>query len=543
MLIRQRLFCRAAGCNIVDIYSLMYLRNATRVFCLFVTLAALAFQTVQAQSLTTKSLTFGKVHTGTQKSLPLSVHLGKGNSLKVEVRIYGEGFSVDKAIYSLQRGGDTTIMVHFDPAQNLAYDGEIFLGVDGAFIMRADLKGDGQIKNSYYAATFNLWDKDLLDALETITSKGQTSLGYNTARDRMYGSLDNYGGKVTCAYTGRVATFSSRSGANSNSFNCEHTWPQSKFCSSESSFMKADIHHLFATDVNANSRRGSYPLGKVSGSTTWEEGGSKLGGNIFEPRDEQKGASARAVLYMVMRYGDCSSFLGSQESTLRSWSNDNAPSTKEVDRNDGIFSLQKNRNPFVDVPEFVDRIYSFKGNQTRKRTAAALAVDTLLQYAEIKGDSTIYLAYIVNTGDADFDLDDVATAGYSYSTSSKKVAPGEMLRIRIAVKDFQAGNEVTVSFLQSNIADIKLLLDLPMTVNRIEGTTETPLFHMLGNSIARPANSTEVVQLQIISLEGRIVYNGRLEEELNLSSLPLKGVFLVRGLASGRYHSQRIFIR
>ena len=51
---------------------------------------------------------------------------------------------------------------------------------------------------------------------------------------------------------------------------------------------KADIHHLFPTDVNANSRRGSYPFGVVTGTPSWTEGGSKQGGRRFRAYEMSK---------------------------------------------------------------------------------------------------------------------------------------------------------------------------------------------------------------------------------------------------------------
>lgn len=529
--------------NIVDIFALMDLRYLTRVLCLCVIFSTTVMPALYSQSILTKSLSFGNVTTGDEESISLRMHLGKANQLKVSVRVFGEGFSVKNNTYTLKRGVDSSVTIYFSPQQNLAYDGEVFIGIDGIWNMKADLKGKGRLSNSYYSSTYNLWDKDLMDELESITSNGQTSLGYNGARDEMYGDLDNYSGKVTCAYTGRVATFNSRSGANSNSFNCEHTWPQSKFCSSESSFMKADIHHLYATDVNSNSRRGNYPFGKVTGSVTWQEGGSKLGGGIFEPRDEQKGATARSVFYMVMRYGDCTSFLGSQESTLRSWANSNAPSTKEVNRNKGIYTLQKNRNPFVDVPEFVDRVFSFKGNQTRTLEAKAVAVDTLL-WGKGVADSLVYYAYIMNTGNADFEIKDVTGDFDNYSTSATKAAPGEAVKIRIAVKDMGAGNEVLVSFKQGYLSNIELLLDFTIGISEHESSFVTYPLIRLVNGTVQPENIVEgAVYLSVTSLNGKELFSGKLEDQIDLNAWRNHQVIILRARNQERDHSQVVLLR
>ncbi|MFT5725391.1 MAG: deoxyribonuclease-1 [Bacteroidia bacterium] len=199
----------------------------------------------------------------------------------------------------MKAGTNQDVMIHFKPVHNISYNSElVVISQTKTGSLSIDLKGDGKY-STYYASTFNLFEQDLKDELKTVVSKGYKNLGYNGARDAMYGSIDNKSGKVECVYTGRVATFNSRSGANSNSFNCEHTWPQSLFNKNEPE--RADIHHLFPTDVNANGRRSNYAFGLVS-NPSWSEGGSKLSGNTFEPRDAQKGDCARAMMYFAIRY-------------------------------------------------------------------------------------------------------------------------------------------------------------------------------------------------------------------------------------------------
>jgi hypothetical protein len=42
---------------------------------------------------------------------------------------------------------------------------------------------------------------------------------------------------------------------------------------------------------------------------------------------------------------------------FRRWSEEDPVSLKEIERNNAVYLLQGNRNPFVDRPEFVERIY------------------------------------------------------------------------------------------------------------------------------------------------------------------------------------------
>jgi hypothetical protein len=174
----------------------------------------------------------------------------------------------------------------------------------------------------------------------------------------MYASIDNVSGDVECVYTGRKATFNTRAGANANSFNCEHTFPQGFFSQNEP--MRSDIHHLFPTDIAANSQRDNDPFGVVS-NASWSQGGSKSGGGKFEPRNMQKGATARAMMYFVLRYQDYNNFFQGQQSALYSWHEAYPPSAAEEQRNNDIAGLQNNRNPFVDYPQFMDRMNSLIG--------------------------------------------------------------------------------------------------------------------------------------------------------------------------------------
>ncbi|MGB0429833.1 MAG: endonuclease I family protein [Bacteroidia bacterium] len=502
----------------------------------FLSLSFTAF----SQNVVNPKVDFGKLNVGKIDSQQINVHLGAFTELNVDIKVYGQGFSVSRNKKKLVRGADTSIWVIFSPKQNVSYKGALFLGFNEIWHMAANITANGRIANSYYNSTFDLWDDDLLDELQDITSSGQKSLGYNGARDQMYGDLDNVNGKVTCVYTGRTATFNSRSGANNNSFNCEHTWPQSKFCSNESSTMKADIHHLFPTDVSANSRRSSYPFGEVTNST-WQEGGSKLGGGLFEPRDEQKGATARAMLYMVMRYGDCDGFLGTQENTLRKWSKANEPNDFEKQRNDGIYDLQKNRNPFVDAPQLLDRIIAIKGGKTRQTSAAAELVDDILEIKKQIEDSAIYIAYIVNTGSADLDIEGVQHSELlDYSMPKTKLAPGEKVGIRMALS-YPVGGlyNAYIQFKQSNVDDIEVLFEPTVSIESNSRIYIEPT--VSGQTIDFGSYKGE---LKIFAVSGKKLFDAQVSGKVIIPNLTAyKGVAIISIQTEHKTLSKKVILR
>ncbi len=207
-----------------------------------------------------------------------------------------------------------------------------------------------------YPGTEGLTNDALKDKLYQFISN-HTSLGYDLAREKMFSEIDNKDGWVECVYTGyRLQTTTI---PNATVMNTEHTWPQSLGAGKEPA--RSDLFHLFPTKSDANSKRGSYPFGTVV-NEAWLEGGSKLGtdvnGNtVFEPRDIHKGNVARAMFYFSIRYS--LPIDNSQETELKKWHILDPVDEGERNRCEMIYSYQKNRNPFVDWPPFVDSIEDF----------------------------------------------------------------------------------------------------------------------------------------------------------------------------------------
>lgn len=228
---------------------------------------------------------------------------------------------------------------------------------------------------NYYDSARGKTGADLLRAL-TARVQGHTALSYSAARNTMFGSVadpdnDNV---VACIYTGRrasnITTSGSAGGANMNT---EHTWPQSLGATGAA---QSDLHHLFPTDSTANSRRGNYPFGEVK-TVTWAapnldgDDGSRLGKDqsgrtVFEPQGRVKGDIARALLYFYTRYSaqpptsfTTSNFVVEQATLLR-WHQQDPPDAEERAHNDAVYGVQRNRNPYIDHPEFVTAIGTFK---------------------------------------------------------------------------------------------------------------------------------------------------------------------------------------
>lgn len=164
------------------------------------------------------------------------------------------------------------------------------------------------------------------------------------------------------------------SGENS-CYNREHSFPKSWF--NDDPPMNTDLFHLYPTDGYVNGRRSNYPYGEV-GSASWTSlNGSKLGpsvtpgyaGKVFEPIDAYKGDFARTYFYMAVRYyGEDGGWPGSDMvdgaqpkawalEMLRNWDREDPVSEKETARNNAVYGIQGNRNPFIDRPWFSGLIW------------------------------------------------------------------------------------------------------------------------------------------------------------------------------------------
>ncbi len=186
---------------------------------------------------------------------------------------------------------------------------------------------------------------------------------------------------ATCVYSGEKYSYTPPFvWYTASPFSREHTWCVSWMPSNATSSYNeyCDQHHLYPTvQNNANAVRSNHPLGEVANPiSTYLQGtyGYDIDGNlVYEPNSKHKGDAARALLYMSLRYDGINGFnwtfdylnstilpaLGEAPqnlSTLLQWHTQDPPDNYEIARNDYVQSIQQNRNPFVDHPEWVNYI-------------------------------------------------------------------------------------------------------------------------------------------------------------------------------------------
>jgi deoxyribonuclease I len=185
---------------------------------------------------------------------------------------------------------------------------------------------------------------------------------YKDVKLLMFKTVDNIDGEVCSAYTPSQCQnrhFESIKSLKDFNLNIEHTWPQSKGAKKFPAV--SDMHHLFVTSKESNSKRANHPFCNVYG-IDWQQEGSLLGydeniHDCFEPQNKHKGNVARAMFYFSVRYKF--SIDSSQEQVLRQWHLLDPVDDKEIKRNLVIEKLQGNSNPFILRPELVERISDF----------------------------------------------------------------------------------------------------------------------------------------------------------------------------------------
>jgi hypothetical protein len=459
---------------------------------------------------------------------------------------YGDlPFSVSDTNFTIAPADSFKLTVSFLPEHNLNHQLSLVLKTNSGFgHTPIELAGQGEYSKAYYSSTQNLSEEPLKIALKARLAQGYTALSYSVARDNMYATLDNLAGTVECVYTGRTASFSTRSGANANSFNTEHTFPQGFF--NQGLPMRSDIHHLFPTDVMANSRRSNDPFGVV-GNATWTMGGSKSGGGKFEPRDAQKGASARAMMYFVIRYQDYANHFQGQESVLRGWHNLYPASADEQNRNAGIFNLQNNRNPFVDYPQFEERITNFVSNSNGLPIEDIYLSDDTIFLAQGTGNYT-YSFVLVNNGNGPIGFTNLSASDPNLSLSGPTTLNIPAGEAAVVALNFDAAltYSTQLSFSDTRVPSQNYTVPVfsgPSLSTRDFLAAKAPRFYPNpAKEKLQVSHANQITKLSICNLSG-MCQNVKPESSIDLTTLA-PGLYIINAeLKNGALMQQKLIVR
>ena len=239
---------------------------------------------------------------------------------------------------------------------------------------------------NYYNGAKGKNDEALMTALRNII-RNHTQLSYNALWNAFKSTDTDDQGYIIDMYSNCRYRPDQHGGSSSGvggGFNREHSFPKSWF--DDGYPMYTDLFHLYPTDIRVNSQRSNYPFGVCANGTRLVNGQyygkGKLGqstypgynGTVFEPDDEYKGDFARTYFYMVTCYkNELPSWSGSNQlnygankykafstwsiNMLMEWTRLDPVSEKEIKRNEAVYGIQGNRNPFIDHPELAEYIW------------------------------------------------------------------------------------------------------------------------------------------------------------------------------------------
>lgn len=253
--------------------------------------------------------------------------------------------------------------------------------------------------NDYYASLDTTLTGEAfrtqLANLITTTHKKQTS--YDDLRN-VFQKSDadpNNKGNILLFYTGTSVSFSGNFG--SANVDREHVWPKNAGNAfPEKTECGSDAHHLRPCNKNINSTRSNYSFGEVaqtSSNLVKEDGSSNYGnsangkdamcylsGGLFYPAKGYRGATARILMYVQTRWGnkfDLTFVDGAGKNktigdfdALYKWHLEEPPTDEEIRRNQVVYEIQGNRNPFIDHPEYAYYIYSEAGSYFSDKSLA-----------------------------------------------------------------------------------------------------------------------------------------------------------------------------
>ena len=248
----------------------------------------------------------------------------------------------------------------------------LFLTIISQIIVRAE------IPLNYYNSAEGLNGSDLKKKLNEIIS-GHLVISYQNT-DEVLSVIDRDfkdSEKVILIYSRRSDSISN---CCSSGWNREHLWPNS-YGINRVGPAYSDLHALRACDSNVNSSRGNkfFDESDLSSSAYKSIAHPEAilcssDNNSWSPPESIKGDIARALFYMDIRYEGVgndpnleltdelklikskSTYMGSL-STLLVWHIIDPVSEEERIRNNEVYRYQKNRNPFIDHPSWVNAIW------------------------------------------------------------------------------------------------------------------------------------------------------------------------------------------
>ena len=248
-------------------------------------------------------------------------------------------------------------------------------------------------------------------------------------------------------------------------WNREHVW-----CQSLSNGLwgenggGSDMHHLRPSEVRLNGTRGNHTFGEVGGASGGTAAyykdtsgkdkyiGGYISGDTFEPMEWARGDVARIVMYVYMHYNSAKNVGGSSSDRgyfgnltftkimtpnneadaiklLLKWNKEDPVNEIETTRNEAVYELQGNRNPFIDHPEYADAIWGDGkvtptpgGDPSTTLTGLTISPSTLSLTAGQSGNLTVTATPSTASNEVNWTSSNPSVATVSNGTVTAKAA-------------------------------------------------------------------------------------------------------------------------
>lgn len=350
----------------------------------------------------------------------------------------------------------------------------------------------------------------------------------------MYSGISNY-----TFGTDQAGNYSGEGEKNGGKYNREHSFPKSWFGASSNNQippMYTDLFHLYPTDGYVNSVRSNLPFGETNGEDYMSADGFSKKGKctyngytdiVFEPNDLYKGDFARTYFYMVTCYEeqipqwyskysesrptlDGNKYPGLQTwqlNMLMTWAKNDQVSDKEYNRNNAVYSIQANRNPFIDyqgLEQYIwgsmkDVEFSYDDYQVPTNYTVYIPGDDPgpVDPPGPSGDGNVYKR-VTSTND----LED--GAGYIIVCESKNDAMAEHDDKSRNTASVTINNETITTTVNTSGKPYELTLGVTSTgkYTLYDATGKVYLAHSSGNSISTATSTTATGAQWTITFSG-----------------------------------------
>lgn len=225
------------------------------------------------------------------------------------------------------------------------------------------------IPSGYYnSVTDSMEGETLRSKLNSIINNSGVSVSYDWSRYETADEDPNNSSNILTVYARTSMPKSSKDpGSSGYYWNREHTFPQSSMSVTQA---KSDNHIIYASDKKVNGIRSNIKMGQVTGGTVITDGAGntttcRYTSSLFDPNNRARGIVARTTMYAAAMYNFTPTENFESIYRMLEWHLNYPVDTFDINRNDKVYNLQHNRNPFVDHPEYACRIWGSTNQQTQ----------------------------------------------------------------------------------------------------------------------------------------------------------------------------------